>query len=88
MKTAKEMFEALGYSECDADVIPTYISPLIPMMVYVTDYNVHETIAYIIFYKSGRVLKWSKDYERPMLIATGEIKAIHQQMIELGWLDE
>lgn len=76
MKTAKEMFEALGY---ELDTVDDNGS-----IEYVKDsYNVYYfDLDNREFYKTGL---WDSECDR---ITFPEFKAIHQQMKELGWLDE
>jgi hypothetical protein len=67
MKTAKEMFEELGYRKMDTSA---------PTIAYVRVFDE-------IWFNTNR-----KTYSSLYGIGIDVHKAIHQQMKELGWLDE
>ena len=86
MKTAKEMFEELGYEcdiSCDGILYAKYI-----------DLKDDVAICHIHFDKVDKTIE--KDVSGAMFnmkhynskITLEEYIAIHQQMKELGWLDE
>lgn len=72
MKTAKEMFEALGYECRKSENAIQYLSECGKEITFV--FELHR------FYKQRNFISLNIDID--------EFKAIHQQMKELGWLEE
>ena len=79
MKSAKEMFEELGYKqeECTANSIEYYLFDLDKSI------DIHINFDYA-------TKTFSKDDGRTFYIeiTTEEFKAIQQQLYELGWLEQ
>lgn len=78
---AKEMFEELGFKDTNSDE---------SKINYVIDKNIH---GYVRFYLMDRLYSvWTSDVcNKYIAYAPVPIewhKAIHQQMKELGWLDD
>jgi hypothetical protein len=74
MKTAKEMFEELGYE-------PT--KTIIDVFGYTK-----KGVCFIWFYTQTKQYRCRDLIYDGMTLSIEEHKAIHQQMKELGWLDE
>lgn len=72
MKTAKEMFEALGYECRKSENAIQYLSECGKEITFI--FELHR------FYKQRNFISLNIDID--------EFKAIHQQMKELGWLEE
>lgn len=72
MKTAKEMFEALGYECRKSENAIQYLSECGKEITFI--FELHR------FYKQRNFISLNIDID--------EFKAIHQQMEELGWLEE
>lgn len=73
MKTAKEMFEELGYEDVGDDEFKTMYSN--------GDYTNHRTI---IFWKRWKQISINFD-ENDATIYFRELQAINKQVEELGW---
>lgn len=80
MKTAKEMFEELGYylqnnTDCEIEFMKNDVYK--------------ERIKFIKFYLGIREYTTysTKVYENAVTISTEELKAINKQVEELGWLE-
>ena len=76
--TAREMFEMLGYILIRNDEY--YIDYYRRSIMYYTDKT-------IIFDKENRTYKVVGDSRFCQYVDVYEFQAIHQQMIELGWID-
>lgn len=74
MKTAKEMFEALGYGLVRNDE------------KYITYVDVLNEDLYISFSKEYKVVSGTPTYD--YFLNMSILKAINKQCEELGWLDE
>ena len=72
-KSAKEMYEALGFFERDKELFIEYIKI----------YDKNDNFAVVQFIHEDRIVNMciKEDYENIM-------KAINQQCKELGWLDD
>ena len=83
---AKEMFEELGYKVFDTSFIIVYYINMCPEGV---DNLLECLIVRIIFDISKKDIRVEKNImteNYPMILSIEDHKAIHQQMIELGWL--
>lgn len=83
MKTAREMFEELGYEEYIEDEINLNITTLIRDRGYTS---------YIVFFDAEKLVRVHdlsvySDIE-PHYITLKELQAINQMVKELGWLDD
>ena len=80
MKTAKEMFEELGYEyEIDEEFIECEKNEV--------QFEIFRKWLKIVFVLSGKYFYCDEDYES-MAVDVPTFKAIQQQLKELGWLDE
>lgn len=99
MKTAKEMFEELGFAYYDDDGFTTYLKAVnIPNKLN-TEYIKFKKISFNRLDREMSVCDYKKDalcqeflkYATPTKInylTAKELQAINKQVEELGWLDE
>lgn len=78
MKTAKEMFEDLGYEK-----VPKYCEEFIP---YIHKYDDGIVIQFDL--DARTVIKFYVNNNECCYITSRELKAINKQCEELGWLEE
>ena len=88
MKTAKEMFESLGfkYKKKKGEYYTEYITYTHKFKVYDDVYETY--IEFEIFPNKTIAYKHTVNGEKRDHIGESEIEAMYQQMKELGWLDE
>lgn len=80
MKTAKEMFEELGYVQHTTREYEIIYN--MDNLTYIDDYR------YISFYKNKKKIEFGTNENDCFLLTTQELKAINQQCKELGWINE
>lgn len=76
MKSAKEMFEKLGYEQHKSRYEITYN---MANLKYIDDYR------YIAFDKESKTIEVDDSSTEPFYLQIEELKAINKQVEELGW---